>query len=157
MTTLKTSQSTEYRRRGRLRSTVSIRWYRLSNQPTRSISLTSRLISDGGDLREYTGVKPDEFLTIDRSGQTITDYSSSSMGRNTTTSTAARYNTNTPLIKPGNGHHDGPVNYDTGKTPSRMSHKLPNKLVTHHQFMIFIFLLFFQRRILSWKEGWRVL
>lgn len=74
-------------------------------------------------IGEYTGVKPDEFLTIDRqamekSGMIVTDQMGTmTMGRGNMCSTLSRNNGGyRPTVDASK--HDGPIDYDTGKRQS---------------------------------------
>lgn len=75
----------------------------------------------GGAIGEYTGVKPNEFMTLDKtalesSGQIMYDqFSTMTMGRNTSCSTLGRGLNHNPTGKPvvSNGY-DGPMDYETG-------------------------------------------
>ena len=81
--------------------------------------------SDPDALGEYSGVKPDEFLTIDRktmekSGMIFSDHvgTITTMGRGNTASTMTKNGVGgkRPSVEPGIGTNYGTVDYDTGKT-----------------------------------------
>lgn len=77
-------------------------------------------LTAGGAIGEYTGVKPNEFMTLDKkalesSGQILYDnYSTMTMGRKTSCSTLGRNRgvSSNPMV---NVAYDGPMDYETGR------------------------------------------
>lgn len=86
------------------------------------------VLSDPDALGEYTGVKPDEFLTIDKkhmeqSGMIYSDHMGTitTMGRGNTASTLNKNGSisNRPDIDPSAGYANGAIDYETGKTENQ--------------------------------------
>ena len=82
----------------------------------------SILYADPDAIGEYTGVKPDEFLTIDRqhmekSGLIFSDHvgTITTMGRANTASTLNKNGSvHRPSLEPGMGYTNNSIDYETG-------------------------------------------
>ena len=83
--------------------------------------LLSSSVVDLDALGEYTGVKPDEFLTLDKhtmetTGQIMYDTPTGTMAKGNSCSTIDRLDRRRgePAVRLINNHH-GPIDYETGK------------------------------------------